>query len=72
MQRYAEAEAEFRIAIEQDKTFPESYYNLGVALENLKRLREAIEEYEIYLGLIPKSSDAAKLRTHVERLKQQK
>ena len=69
---YAAAESEFRTSIEQDKTFPEAYFNLGVALENQKRIREAIEQYEKYLGLIPKNADAASLRTHVEKLKQQK
>jgi tetratricopeptide (TPR) repeat protein len=68
---YQEAEREFRTSIEQDKTFKEAYFNLAVALENQRRIREAIEQYEIYVGLTPDSSDAANLRARIERLKKQ-
>ena len=69
---YPGAEREFRTTIEQDKTFKEAYFNLGVVLENQHRIPAAIEQYEAYLGLTPDSGDAAKLRARVERLKKQK
>ena len=69
---YDEAEREFRATIEQDKTFKEAYFNLAVVLENQRRIPEAIEQYEKYLGLTPDSSDAAKLRARIDRLKKQK
>ena len=69
---YDEAEREFRATIEQDKTFKEAYFNLAVVLENQRRIPEAIEQYEKYLGLTPDSSDAPKLRARIDRLKKQK
>lgn len=69
---YVEAEREFRTTIEQDKNFLEAYFNLAVTLEHQKRIREAIEEYEKYLGLATNSSDAGKVRDRIEKLKKQK
>jgi len=57
--RNADAEAQFRKAIELDPYFATSYFNLAVALDNQEKKSEAVEQYNAYLARAPR--DAVKL-----------
>ncbi len=69
---YKAAEREFRLAIEQERTFAEAHFNLATSFEHQQRFREAVEEYEAYLKLNPDAEGTEKLRAHIELLKGRK
>jgi tetratricopeptide (TPR) repeat protein len=66
------AEREFRLAIEQEKSWPEAHYNLAQALENQRRYREAADEYDVYLKLMPAGTDSADMRKYIDYLRRKK
>ena len=53
-----EAEKSFKKAIELKPHFPETHYNLGVALQNLGRLDEAKKSYKKAIELNPDYAEA--------------
>ena len=53
VERYAEAEAEYRLAIHDDEDDLRARYNLGLTLEHLNRSAEAREQYELLLRQEP-------------------
>lgn len=53
-QRPAEAEAQFRKALELDPWFVTAYYNLAEALDVQKRYPEALQTYQQFMTRVPK------------------
>jgi len=60
--KYAEAEADFRKALEKDPDFAPAAFNLAVALEKSGNLDEAREAYENYLEILDRAADRPDLR----------
>jgi len=54
----AAAEKHYRAALKADPEHETAAFNLGVALEDLGRMREAVEAYELALALDPENTDA--------------
>jgi Tfp pilus assembly protein PilF len=65
---YDSAIKEFQEAARLAPDWPDPYYNLGLALENNGRLKEAAASYKKYLQLAPNAPDAAKIRVHIYKL----
>lgn len=54
----AQAVTEYEAAIRADPAYFEAHYNLGVALADLGRVRDALVAYEHALAIRPDSADA--------------
>jgi tetratricopeptide (TPR) repeat protein len=54
--RNADAEVQFRKAIELDPWFSLAYFNLAAALDNQGKKKEALEQYEAFLARAPRRS----------------
>src|SRR5262249_4404381 len=58
MQRYAEAIANYDRALELNANDAETYYNRGLALQNMKQLQDAVASYDKAIALRPDYADA--------------
>jgi Flp pilus assembly protein TadD len=70
--QYAEAVAEYRVAIDQlSDSEPVIYQLLGAAYERLQKPKEAVAAYEKYLALAPNGSLAPAIRSIIDQLKRE-
>lgn len=70
--QYAEAVAEYRVALDQlADSEPVIYQLLGAAYERLEKPKEAVVAYEKYLQLAPNGSLAPALRSILDQLKRE-
>ena len=70
--QYAEAVAEYRVALDQlADSEPVIYQLLGAAYERLEKPKEAVVAYEKYLQLAPNGSLAPAIRSILEQLKRE-
>lgn len=65
---YAPAIKEFEQAIRLAPEWPEAYYNLGIAQEKAGKYSDAITSLRQYLRLAPNASDAATVKSLVNKL----
>ena len=56
--RYAEAEAQYRLAAEIDPDYALAFFDLGNVLDELQRLPEAVDAYSRAIQLVPQYADA--------------
>jgi Flp pilus assembly protein TadD len=59
---------EFQKAISLAPGEPSFHLSLGMSLERVGRIADAVKEYKTYLEMEPSAPDAAKLKAHVEAL----
>ncbi len=55
---YERAQEEYRKALELDPQYVEARYWLGKTLEQMGRIREALQEWQMVLSLVPRHRDA--------------
>ena len=68
--QFAEAEAEFRMALRQlSDSEPVIYQLLGAVLEKQQKFKEAIVAYEKYLEISPNGSLAPAIRSMLDQLR---
>lgn len=66
------ATVEAKKAIEYNPDFPQAYYNLGIFLSSQGKVDEAIEAYEKFIKLDPKSDLVSQAKSQIEVLKKEK
>lgn len=62
--------AEYEKAIQRAPSEPSFHIALGISLEKVGRIADAVREYRVFLEMDPSSSEAAKLKAHVDALTQ--
>jgi Flp pilus assembly protein TadD len=62
------AVAEFQKAVALDPGDPNIHLALGVSLERVRRISDAVPQYQQYLAMQPNSADAARLKEHLTKL----
>lgn len=60
LNRYFEAIEEYKKAVNLDKNNVEAYYNLGINLDNVGLLKQAVYYYDIFYRIAPEKYDAQK------------
>lgn len=65
--RFAEAEADFRKAIEQDNSGVNAIYALGMTLKSQKKLDESVQNFQKVISLLEAGVEEDKVKTTMVR-----
>jgi tetratricopeptide (TPR) repeat protein len=65
--RFQEAASAFSEAYEQ-KPFPQFLYNIGASYDKAGDTTRAVQNYQLYLSMMPDASDADKVRARIHKL----